>query len=228
MTTTTSSKPCLLRHSVRQAAGWNLPWLTIPGGAGSGSRLRTPLRSSRLFPLILLAAAEGLFVGGLSGILERLYPGVVVQAVLATLCVFAVTLALFASGKIRASKRATKIFLIALIGYGVFSLVNFFLIVFNVTGDPWGLRGTDIFGIPLGIVLGVFATLLATRSCSTSTYSARRRAGALRKTSWFAFASPSPSSGFLRRAAPDVRHFPTKGHRPVGPKPRPYIYFLNA
>jgi uncharacterized YccA/Bax inhibitor family protein len=35
-----------------------------------------------------------------------------------------VTLALFASGKVRASKKATKIFMIAMIGYLVFSLIN--------------------------------------------------------------------------------------------------------
>ena len=46
------------------------------------------------------------------------------QAVVATLVVVGVTLALFASGKIRASKKATKVFLIAMVGYLVFSLVN--------------------------------------------------------------------------------------------------------
>ena len=50
-------------------------------------------------------------------VFEAQWPGIVVQAVLATIAVIAVTLALFASGKIRASARATKVFLIAMVGY---------------------------------------------------------------------------------------------------------------
>src|SRR6478735_4235484 len=63
------------------------------------------------------AAFEGLFVGGISAYFEFLWPGIVVQATVATVAVVGVTLALFASGKVRASKRATKVFMIAMIGY---------------------------------------------------------------------------------------------------------------
>jgi uncharacterized YccA/Bax inhibitor family protein len=117
-------------------------------------------------PLILIyAAVEGVFVGGISSYFEALAGGVVIQAVIATLVVIGVTLALFASGKIRASKRATKVFLIALIGYGVFSLVNFILVATGANSDPYGLRGSvTIAGIPLGIVLGIFVVILAAYS----------------------------------------------------------------
>src|SRR5690606_10000395 len=70
------------------------------------------------------AAAEGLFVGGISAFFEGVYPGIVTQATLATVAVVGVTLALFASGKIRASAKMTKIFMIAMVGYLVFSLLN--------------------------------------------------------------------------------------------------------
>jgi uncharacterized YccA/Bax inhibitor family protein len=94
-----------------------------------------------------------------------MYPGIVTQAVLATFAVVGVTLALFASGKVRASARATKIFLIAMVGYLVFSLINVGLMLFGVSTDPWGLRtGVDIFGIPLGVILGVLAVLLGAYS----------------------------------------------------------------
>ena len=117
-------------------------------------------------PLILVyAAVQGVFVGGISAFYEAALPGIVVQAVIASLVVVGVTLALFASGKIRASKRATKIFLIAIVGYGVFSLINLGLVVFGVNSDPYGLRGSvEIFGIPLGVVLGVFVVILAAYS----------------------------------------------------------------
>ena len=117
-------------------------------------------------PLILIyAAVQGVFVGGISAFYEAALPGIVVQAVIASLVVVGVTLALFASGKIRASKRATKIFLIAIVGYGVFSLINLGLVVFGVNSDPYGLRGSvEFFGIPLGVILGVFVVILAAYS----------------------------------------------------------------
>ncbi|MFZ2964945.1 MAG: Bax inhibitor-1/YccA family protein [Rhodoglobus sp.] len=118
-------------------------------------------------PLILAyAAVEGVFIGGISSFFESLYPGVVIQAVIATLVVVGVTLALFASGKIRASKKATKVFLIAMVGYLVFSLVNVGIMIFGgAGGNPWGLRGSvEIAGIPLGVILGVFVVLLAAYS----------------------------------------------------------------
>ena len=118
-------------------------------------------------PLILAyAAAEGVFIGGISAFYEAMWPGVVVQAVIATLVVVGVTLALFASGKIRASAKATKVFLIAMVGYLVFSLVNVGIMIFGgAGGNPWGLRGSvEIFGIPLGVILGVFVVILAAYS----------------------------------------------------------------
>jgi uncharacterized YccA/Bax inhibitor family protein len=118
-------------------------------------------------PLILAyAAAEGVFIGGISAFYEAMWPGVVVQAVIATLVVVGVTLALFASGKIRASAKATKVFLIAMVGYLVFSLVNVGIMIFGgAGGNPWGLRGSvELFGIPLGVILGVFVVILAAYS----------------------------------------------------------------
>lgn len=182
---------CFAILLVTAAAGWFVPWLALPGAlVGLALGFVNALKREPSVILILLySAAQGAFVGGLSGILERVYPGVVIQAVLATLCVFAVTLVLFATGKVRASKRATKIFLIAMIGYLVFSAVNFFLMIFNVTDNPWGLRGSvEILGIPLGLVLGVFATLLAAYSLVLDFDFIQRgvRGGAPRKLGWSA------------------------------------------
>ena len=116
--------------------------------------------------ILLYALAQGLFVGGISRYFEDQYPGIVVQAVVATLVVVAVTLALFASGKIRASRRATKVFMVAMIGYLVFSLVNLLIMIFGgADGNPWGLRGSvHIFGLPLGVVLGVLVVIMAAYS----------------------------------------------------------------
>jgi uncharacterized YccA/Bax inhibitor family protein len=116
--------------------------------------------------IIAYAAFEGLFVGGISAFFEFIWPGIVVQATLATLSVVGVTLALFASGKVRASKRATKIFMIAMVGYLVFSLINVGLMLFNVpiAGGAFGLLSQEFMGIPLGLIIGVLVVIMAAYS----------------------------------------------------------------
>jgi uncharacterized YccA/Bax inhibitor family protein len=110
------------------------------------------------------AAAEGLFVGGISAFFEAIWPGIVFQATLATVSVIGVTLALFASGRIRASAKATKIFMIAMIGYLVFSLLNVVLMWTGVNTDPWGLRSAEFMGIPLGLIIGILVVFMAAYS----------------------------------------------------------------
>ncbi|MEX8059042.1 MULTISPECIES: Bax inhibitor-1/YccA family protein [Microbacterium] len=115
---------------------------------------------------IAYAAFEGLFVGGISAYFEFIFPGIVLQATLATLSVVGVTLALFASGKIRASARATKIFMIAMVGYLVFALLNVGLMLFNapIAGGAFGLYSMKVAGIPLGLIIGVFVVIMAAYS----------------------------------------------------------------
>lgn len=117
------------------------------------------------------AAFEGLFIGGISAFFEIQWPGIVMQATLATVAVVGVTLALFASGKVRASKKATKVFMIAMIGYLVFSLLNLVLMWTGVLGTApdgtplaFGLYSQPIFGIPLGLIIGVLVVIMAAYS----------------------------------------------------------------
>ncbi len=96
-------------------------------------------------------------------------PGIILQALIGTGIVFGVTLALFATGKVRESKRATKIFIIAGIAYALFSVVNLILMVTGVNSDPWGLRSVDInipfIGpVPLGLLIAPIVILLAAYS----------------------------------------------------------------
>ncbi len=142
-------------------------------------------------PLIIAYAAfEGLFVGGISAFFEFLYPGIVMQATLATVAVVGVTLALFANGKIRASKKATKIFMIAMIGYAVFSLLNLILMWTNVipAGMMFGLHSATVMGIPLGLIIGVLVVIMAAYSLVLDFDSVQRgvRNGAPRKMAWTA------------------------------------------
>ncbi|PJJ61865.1 Bax inhibitor-1/YccA family protein [Compostimonas suwonensis] len=152
------------------AVGWilapTIPFLWIGAGIVGFVLALVNIFKKEPSPALILAysAVQGVFVGGISAFYETEFPGVVVQAVIATLVVVGVTLALFASGKIRASKKATKIFLIAMIGYAVFSLLNFVLMLTGVNQDPWGLRSAEIFGIPLGLIVGVLVVIMAAYS----------------------------------------------------------------
>ncbi|WP_104172744.1 Bax inhibitor-1/YccA family protein [Arthrobacter sp. Y81] len=104
-------------------------------------------------PALILAYAglEGLFLGGLTRVLDTMYPGVGLQAVIGTLSVFAVTLLLFKSGKVRATPKAMKFFLIAMVGYALFSVVNLVMMMTGLTSEPFGLR-SGIIGVAIGIL----------------------------------------------------------------------------
>ena len=147
----------------------------------------------KIRPALILAYAafDGLFIGGISAFFEYMWPGIVVQATLATLSVVGVTLALFASGKVRASKRATKVFMIAMIGYLVFSLINVVMMMFGAfpagSGGPFGmLSSVHIMGIPLGVIIGVVVVIMAAYSLVLDFDSIQQgvRNGAPRKYGW--------------------------------------------
>lgn len=148
------------------AVGWFVPGLWIIGGIVGFVLALVNIFKKEPSPALILAyaGAQGLFVGGISAFYQSMWEGIVVQAVVATLVVVGVTLALFASGKIRASKRATQIFLVAMIGYAVFSLVNFGLMAFGVTSSMFGLRDVTFLGMPLGFWLGILVVLMAAYS----------------------------------------------------------------
>lgn len=150
---------CLALVVIGAAIGWTIPALMLPGAlVGFVLGLVNAFKKRPSPVLILLyAAAQGLFLGGLSQFLDGLYPGVAIQAVLATLCVAGVTLALYRSGKYRMTPKLNKMFMIGMIGLIAFSLLNMVLMLTGVIDGMFGMRG----GV-LGLVIGVVAVLLAT------------------------------------------------------------------
>ncbi|GAA4266472.1 Bax inhibitor-1/YccA family protein [Frondihabitans peucedani] len=153
---------------VMAAVGWFIPQLAIVGAIGGFVLAMVNIFKKRPSAALVLsyAALEGLFVGGISYFFDQRWPGIVPQAVFGTLGVFAITLALFASGKVRASKRATQIFLVAIVGYAAYTLVNLGLQFFNVgaASGTFGLSSVTLFGIPLGGIIGIVVVLLAAYS----------------------------------------------------------------
>ncbi|MFV0432552.1 MAG: Bax inhibitor-1/YccA family protein [Leucobacter sp.] len=143
------------------AVGWFMPILALPAAIiGLVLGLVNSFKKQPSVPLIVLYAVfQGVFLGGISGIFEAQWSGIVSQAIIGTLSVFAVTLLLFRSGKVRTSPRMNKIFMIAIFGYLAFSVVNLVLMWTGVNSNPWGLRSGWI-----GVAIGVLAVLLAAYS----------------------------------------------------------------
>lgn len=148
---------------VTAVAGWMFPAVALPAMlVGLVLGLVNAFKREPSPALIMLyAVAQGLFMGGISAVFQQIYPGVVLQAVIGTVGVFAAVLTLYRLRILRTSPRLTKIVVVAMIGYLVFSLVNLGLSMFtgfNVRSD------IELFGIPLGVFIGGIAILLAAYS----------------------------------------------------------------
>jgi len=102
--------------------------------------------------ITLYTVAQGVFVGGISAFYEAAFNGLVGQAVLATLSVFAVSLFLFRSGKVRVTPKFQRAVLIGMAGYLVYSLVNLGLMFFGVGGGQYGPLRSGLLGIVVGLV----------------------------------------------------------------------------
>lgn len=111
--------------------------------------------------ILLYSVFEGAMLGAFSGVMNAVYPGIVVQAVTGTLAVFLFMLVAYRIG-FRLTGRGKRILLFAVGGYALFSLVNFGLMVLGVNDSPWGMRTSmEIMGIPLGLILGPLAIFMA-------------------------------------------------------------------
>jgi uncharacterized YccA/Bax inhibitor family protein len=113
--------------------------------------------------IIAYAVLEGMALGGISGIFEAAWSGIILQAVVATLAVFAAVLLLYRSGRIRATPKMTRFVLAAMLGYVIFSVINLALVWTNVLPD-YGIRSFTVAGIPIGIAISIFAILLGAYS----------------------------------------------------------------
>ncbi len=88
--------------------------------------------------IVAYTVFEGAFLGAISLVFNSMADGAVLQAVLGTVSVFAVSLFLFRSGKVRVTPKFTRWLMFALIGYALFSLINFVLMITGVAGGEFG------------------------------------------------------------------------------------------
>jgi len=141
-------------------------------------------------PLILAYAVfEGLLVGSVSSVYADAFPlepgqgflqGIVPQAVLATLSVFAAMLILYTTRVIRVTNKFRRIVTMAVFGYAIFALINLGYAL--IADKPFGIGGTGA----LGIGISLFAIGLAAFSLALDFDSIERAisAGAPQKYSW--------------------------------------------
>ena len=170
--------------AVGAAVAWNAPVLMLLGLVGGLVLGLVNSFKKKVSPILVMTYAlmEGLLLGGLSAVVDMRYPGVAIQAVLATLVVAGTTLALFANGKLRATPKLNKIFMIGAIGYMAYGFIS--ILGAGIFGSS--LNSFSIGGIPLGLVVGLFAVALATYSLllDFTTTSEAVEAGLPERESW--------------------------------------------
>ena len=103
----------------------------------------------------LYAFAEGLFIGGLSILLEDAYPGIVIPAVSLTIGIFVAFLLIYRSHLIRVTD---KLRIAVFAATGAVALVYLASLVLNLVGVQVGylneaLVGSGVFGIAVNVVI---------------------------------------------------------------------------
>ncbi len=88
--------------------------------------------------VLAYAAIEGVFIGMISKVFESYYPGIVVQAVIATFFAAGATLAAYKFFNIRVTARFSKVVVISTIAFAALMLVNF---IFSLATGGGGIRG---------------------------------------------------------------------------------------
>ncbi|MEU3313204.1 Bax inhibitor-1/YccA family protein [Streptomyces sp. NPDC006687] len=105
--------------------------------------------------ILAYAAFEGFFLGVISAATSYyMSPGVVIQAVLGTMCVFAAVLVAYKMRWIRVTRRFTGFVMAAALGFVLLMLANALFSLFG-GGDGLGFRSG-----PLGIVFGIVGVVL--------------------------------------------------------------------
>ncbi|MCL2785454.1 MAG: Bax inhibitor-1/YccA family protein, partial [Propionibacteriaceae bacterium] len=81
---------------------------------------------------IAFSILEGVFIGSISLIFEMVYPGIVLQAVMATFVAAALVLVAFKFGKFRLSSKVRKIVMMSMMAYVGVALTNLILYFFGI------------------------------------------------------------------------------------------------
>jgi uncharacterized YccA/Bax inhibitor family protein len=109
------------------------------------------------FTAPLYALAEGVFLGAISRLYEQQWHGIVLQAILATLAVFVVCLALYVSGVVKVTNKFIFVVIAATAGIFVLYFASFLLSIFGVDLTFW--NQPSAFGIAFSVGVCFVAAL---------------------------------------------------------------------
>ncbi len=105
----------------------------------------------------IYAIAEGFFVGAISRAYDVAYDGIVLQAVGATIAVFAVMLVLYRTRIIKVTERMRSVIVTATIGVMVFYGISMLLNLFGVGGGVSFINNASPLGIGLSVKISGLA-----------------------------------------------------------------------
>jgi uncharacterized YccA/Bax inhibitor family protein len=105
----------------------------------------------------IYALAQGFFVGAISKAFEAVYPGIVVQAVGATLGVFAVMLVLYRTNVIKVTDKFRRTVIFATLGVMVLYLVSFVISLFG--GSVPVINDASLIGVLFSFFVAGLAAL---------------------------------------------------------------------
>lgn len=104
--------------------------------------------------VLTYAAAEGVVLGAISGLFDRVYPGIAFQAILGTFGVFAAMLVVYKTGMVRVTPRLTRWVVGATVGAVFVMLAD---LIVHLFGGNLGIRD----GSPLSIVFSLLVIGIA-------------------------------------------------------------------
>lgn len=142
---------------------WNMPAIAgtmiVSGIVGLVAVLVVSLRRTVNPAFVLVyAGVEGVFIGALTKLVEGMFPGIAVQAVVATFVAAGVTFAAYKYLRIRVNGTFRKVVVI-----GTFALMGAYLVNFvaSIFGNSLGIIGYGANAGPLAMLISAVAVVLA-------------------------------------------------------------------
>ena len=133
-------------------------WTSLIVSIGCFFAIRSrPLWASKIAPIY--AAVEGVFLGALSGMLEQYYPGIAMQAAMATMATVIGMLIAFRTGIIRATPLFRKVVVTATMGIMVFYLISIVASFFGVHFSTNSFTNGSMISVGISLFIVVIAAL---------------------------------------------------------------------
>jgi len=134
------------------------PWPLVIGGMIVGLVLSLVVIFKKTpNPALVLAysAAEGVFLGAITGVFEYLVPGIAIQAIMGTALVFITMLVVYKTGAVKVTPKLTKWIIGATCAAAGLMLIN---LMFSLFGVDTGIRGNGPLAIGISLLfIGIAA-----------------------------------------------------------------------